>query len=147
MDKQALKARMMELEAQELAHAREQYAEFIASARLDRTEPHEIDEISQATMAGDLAEAFDQPVQEHSEKLAVLEEMEFGPCDSVREGAVVQLEDRWFVISISTARFDFDGKTFMGISTAAPIYEDLEGSKAGDTVTFRDQKLKVGAVL
>jgi hypothetical protein len=143
MDKQALKTRMLTLEQAELDHAREKYAAFLADARLDPTEPHETDEISRAEFAGEMAEAFDQPVHDHAEKLAYLKALDFAPSRAVGEGAVVRIGQRWFVIAVSTARFDFDGDTLMGISTGAPIYAEIEGLARGDSFTFNGRQMSV----
>lgn len=147
MDKAALKERMLALEEAELAHAREKYAEFISDARLDRTESHESDEISRAEFAGEMAEAFDQPVHDHLEKLSHLKALDFGPKTEVGEGAVVRLGQRWFVVAVSTARFEHDGETLMGISTAAPIYGAMEGLAEGESFTFNGREMVVETLL
>lgn len=147
MNKAALKERMLQLEEAELGNARDQYAEFVAEARLDPNEPLESDEISRASFAGDMAAAFaDQPVQEHIEKRAILQSLDFGPRETVGEGAVIRLGDRWFVIAVATARFDFEGTTYMGISPAAPIYEQLDGLRAGETIRFGGRELELAEV-
>ena len=146
MDKARLKQRMLELEQAELDHAREKYLSFIADAKIDRSEPVESGDAAAAEAAGELAEAFDQPVHIHADKLAHLREVDFGPKTTVEEGAVVRFGGRSFVVCISTDRFEHDGETFMGISTAAPIYDAIKGLEAGDTATFNGREIEVEAV-
>ncbi len=65
--------------------------------------------------------------------------------DTVQVGAVVMTDQRNFYIAISR-NFEVDGVEYTGISTSAPIYEVLEGKKAGDTVKFADQTYKISEV-
>lgn len=146
MDKAGLRQRMLELEQAELDHAREKYVSFIADAKIDRSEPVETGDAALAEAAGELAEAFDQPVHVHADKLAHLREIDFGPKTVVEEGAVVRFGGRNFVVSVSTARFEHDGESFMGISTQAPIYDALRGLGAGDTAQFNGREIEIEAV-
>jgi len=66
--------------------------------------------------------------------------------DGYSEGAVVKLSGKHFVISVSTGRFICHGQELMGISTMAPIYEAIEGARAGETVQFNGRDLTVEAV-
>ena len=51
-----------------------------------------------------------------------------------------------FVIAVSTSRFTCHGRELMGISTMAPIFEAIEGARAGETVQFNGRDLTVEAV-
>jgi transcription elongation GreA/GreB family factor len=143
MDKEEIKQTMLSLEADQLTSAQEEYLEYVASARLDRSEPVDIDEQAQAEFAGELSEALDAAVHDHSDKIAKLKSIDFGSKSKVEEGAIVKVAGRLFVIAISTAKFSCHGTEFMGISTRAPIYEKLEGKRAGDKVTFNGKKLPI----
>ena len=39
-----------------------------------------------------------------------------------------------------------DGKEFMGISTEAPIYTELEGKRAGDAISLNGRELVIDEV-
>ena len=56
---------------------------------------------------------------------------------------MVKLSGRFFVIAVSTGRFVCDGNEFMGISTQAPIYAELEGKRAGEAISFNERKLVI----
>jgi hypothetical protein len=115
MDKQIVKQTMLSLEARDLESAREKYLEYVASARLDASEPIEDDEQAQAELASDLSEAFDDTVHSHLDKIRRLAAIDFGPKSRVEEGAVVKLGGRFFVIAVSTGKFSCDGNEVMGI--------------------------------
>ena len=137
---------MLALEEAELEHAVENYRAFMGYARIDGSEPIETDEASQAEAAGELAEAFDHPVHDHAHKIAVLKDIDFGPKDTVEPGAVVRLNGRNFIVSVSTDRFECDGQDFMGISVEAPVFKAIEGREAGETCSLNGRKLKIESV-
>jgi hypothetical protein len=147
MDKLRVKQTMLDLEQQHFNASREEYLEFLSTARLDRTEPIEIDEHAQAVFASDLSEAFDQPVHAHAEKIAKLHRIDFGPKHRVEEGAIVKMMKRCFVIAVATDRFVCDGTELMGISAQAPLFEAIEGKSAGDEFSFNGRKLVVDLVI
>jgi hypothetical protein len=62
MDKNIIKETMLSLERAPLQIAREKYCDYVADARLDRSEPIEGDEQAQAEIASDLSEALDDTI-------------------------------------------------------------------------------------
>jgi transcription elongation GreA/GreB family factor len=147
MDKERVKQTMLELEQQQFEASRDAYLDYVSSARLDRSEPIENDELAQAAFARDLSEAFDEPVHAHAEKIAKLQRVDFAPKSAVEEGAIVKVAGRQFVVAVATDRFNCDGNELMGISTAAPIYAAIEGKQAGDTCTFNGREIRIEAVI
>jgi hypothetical protein len=143
MNKQIVKQTMLSLETRDFESAREKYLKYVASARLDRSEPIEDDEQAQAELASDLSEAFDDTIHSHSDKIDKLSRIDFGPKNAVEEGAIVKLGRRYFVIAVSTTMFMCDGNEIMGISTQAPIYAELEGKRAGDEISFNGRDLVI----
>lgn len=143
MDKNIIKETMLSLEAAAFQSAREKYLDYVANARLDRSEPIENDEHAQAEVASDFSEALDDTVHDHSDKLERLRKIDFGPKSTVTEGALVRLSGRYFIIAVSTAKFTCDGQEIMGISTMAPIFEEIEGARAGETVDLKGRRLLI----
>jgi hypothetical protein len=78
MDKNIIKETMLSLERAALQSAREKYFDYVADARLDRSEPIENDEQAQAEIASDLSEALDDTLHDHTDKLDKLREVDFG---------------------------------------------------------------------
>ena len=110
MDKNIIKETMLSLEGAALQSAREKYFDYVADARLDRSEPIESDEQAQAEIASDLSEALDDTLHDHTDKLDKLREVDFGPKPIVTEEALVRLSGRYFVIAVSTSKFTCDGR-------------------------------------
>ena len=134
---------MLSLETAALHSARNTYLGYVSTARLDRTEPIENDEQAQAEVASDFAEALDDTLHDYADKLQKLRMIDFGPKSAVTEGAVVKLSGRYFVIAVSTSKFTCHGLELMGISTMAPIFEAIEGARAGETVQFKGRALTI----
>jgi hypothetical protein len=147
MDKQRVKQTMLELEQQQFEASTDAYLDYVRSARLDPSEPIEIDEFAQAAFARDLSEAFDGPVHAHAEKIAKLQRIDFGAKQSVEEGAIIKVAGRQFVVAVATDRFTCDGNELMGISTAAPLYAAIEGKQAGETCSFNGREIRIDAVI
>ncbi len=143
MNKDHVRSTMLSLTKDALKHAKQGYADFLNSAKIDRSGPVEVSDASMAEQASDLAEAFDHPVHTNIEKLDKLEAINFGAKDQVAEGAVVKLNGRHFVIAVPTSKFNCEGESFMGISTDAPIYKAMEGLTAGEEFTFGDRKYRI----
>ena len=143
MDKNIMKETMLSLQSAALQSVREKYFDYVADARLDRSEPVESDEQAHAEMASALSEALDDTLHDHTDKLDKLREVDFGPKSTVTEGALVRLSGRYFVIAVSTSKFTCDGQEVMGISTMAPIFKVIEGARAGETVEFNGRNLVI----
>ena len=145
-NKDHVRETMLSLETAALHGARENYLDYVSTARLDRSEPIENDEQAQAEVASDLAEALDDTLDDYADKLDKLRTFDFGPNSAVTEGALVRLSGRYFVIAVSTSKFVCHGQEIMGISTMAPIYEAIEGARPGETVQFKGRSLLVEEV-
>lgn len=145
-NKDHIRETMLSLETAALHSARDNYLDYVSTARLDRSEPIENDEQAQAEVARDFAEALDDTLDDYADKLDKLRAIDFGPKSAVAEGAVIKLSGKYFVIAVSTSRFTCHGRELMGISTMAPIFEAIEGARAGETVQFNGRDLTVEAV-
>lgn len=142
-NKDHIRETMLSLETAALHSARDNYLDYVSAAKLDRSEPIENDEQAQAEVASDLAEALDDTLHDYADKIEKLKMIDFGPQSAVNEGAVVKLSGRYFVISVSTSKFTCQGREIMGISTMAPIFQAIEGARAGETVQFNGRNLVI----
>jgi hypothetical protein len=140
MDKNIIKETMLSLDGAAFQSGRKNYFDYVAAARLDRSEPIESGEQAQAQFASDLSEALDDTLHDYTTKLDKLRAVDFGPKSTVTEGALVRLSGRYFVIAVSTSKFVCDGREIMGISTMAPIFAAMKGARAGETVEFNGRK-------
>ncbi|MGB7785006.1 MAG: transcription elongation factor [Salinimicrobium sp.] len=62
----------------------------------------------------------------------------------VRPGSVVETKNNYYFISVPLGEIDMEsGSKVYAISTDAPIYQELEGKKEGDKVTFQDNTFEI----
>ena len=144
--KQNVRAKLLELEGHELAVAVEHHERFLNEAVLGDREAHDNSEIAESRENADLAAAFDGPVHTHHAKIDAIEGLDFGLTDMVGPGAIVSFNGRWFVIAVSTLKFDCDGTEFMGISTQSPVYAVIDGLQEGDEFTYNGRNVTLDAV-
>ncbi|HPQ95883.1 MAG: hypothetical protein KDI44_06460 [Thiothrix sp.] len=146
MDKQALRTTLLALAESEMRTLEQNYREHLEQAKIDDSDSHDEDELSHAAENGELAVLLEQPMQEQQEKIRLLQDIDFSPKTRIEAGAVVRFNNQYLVIAIATSRFDYQGDSFMGISTAAPIYTEIQGLEAGDTFEFNDRETEIQAV-
>mgnify|MGYP007022327326 CR=1 FL=1 len=145
--KAAIVARLMQLEQDELATAEAHHESFLADARLGGREGHDRDELVASRENADLAAAFDHPVQAHHAKIDAIENADFSVTDTVRPGAVIDRGGRHLVALVSTGPFEAEGVSYMGISTASPIYQAMQGLRAGETFTLNTREITIEDVM
>jgi hypothetical protein len=85
MDKNIITETMVLLERAALQSARKKYFDYVADARIDRSEPIESDEQAQAEIASVLPEAPDDTLHDHTDKLDKWRGVDFGPKSAVTE--------------------------------------------------------------
>lgn len=146
LSKTSLQRTIHNLQEAQLRQSRDAYAAYLAGARRDRTEPTDRDQASQEFGNAELAEYFEGPTRTYEAALKRLHSIDFGQKSRVQEGAAVQVDDRWYVVGVATQAFVCDGRTYMGVSTDAPIYKAIEGAVAGDAIAFRGREWKIQAV-
>src|ERR1700733_5211545 len=122
MDKTRIQARLLSLEAHELADTREAYEGYVASAHMPLSGAIDDQDQSQAVQARNLSEALEGPLHDHLHKLDALKRIDFGAKTKVEPGALVKLDDRYYVVGVATGPFECEGHTLIGLSTEAPIY-------------------------
>ena len=56
--------------------------------------------------------------------------------DTVKEGSLVITDgETHFLIATATEPIEYEGKSYLGISSEAPIYKELEGKQVGDYIS------------
>ena len=63
--------------------------------------------------------------------------------EMVGPGSLVQTDQTYFLVALGLGLVEMDGKKVFCISTAAPIYMQLQGKKAGDAFEFNGKKQQI----
>ena len=73
----------------------------------------------------------------------MIEALPFGRSAVVEPGAVVNVNNRYFVIAVPTQVISIDGIDIIGISVESPLYEVMAGLRAGETFEFQQKTVVV----
>lgn len=93
---------------------------------------------------------LDNELQFANEELALLTSMKSTQDidrNRVGPGAIVITNHGTFFISASLEKFSMGGHTYIGISTASPIFQAMEGMQSGDHFTFNGLAYKIKGIL
>jgi transcription elongation GreA/GreB family factor len=66
---------------------------------------------------------------------------------TVRFGSLVRTDQRDLLVATGIEEFKVNGSSYLGLSPRAPLFQQLSGAKAGDTVEFNKVKYRVLEVL
>ncbi|MBB3696746.1 hypothetical protein KMW28_23095 [Flammeovirga yaeyamensis] len=75
-----------------------------------------------------------------------LEELKSIPLEKsaqVQKGALIELEDLFLYVGITTDQFNEFGRQIMGISTEAPIYKKMIGKTVGSSIDVNNKKYTI----
>jgi transcription elongation GreA/GreB family factor len=76
----------------------------------------------------------------------MIEALPFGRTAVVEPGALVNVNNRYFVIAVPIQAISIDGIDIIGISVESPFYEGMAGLRAGETFEFRQKTFAVADV-
>lgn len=67
--------------------------------------------------------------------------------ESVRFGSLVRTDQRDLLVSTGIEEFKAGGRSYLGLSPRAPLFQKLNGARKGDTVQFNNVTYKVEEVI
>ena len=108
-----------------------------------RDEPTDESERAHQEIASDMQVLLEESDEQARADAEAAKELDFSPKDAVGPGAIVGLDGQRYVVGVVVDEVEVDGQSYAGLSTDSPLYEAVEGLKAGDEYTFRDQKSTV----
>jgi transcription elongation GreA/GreB family factor len=146
VNKAKLRAMLLRLEAFSIAEATGLYQSNLNTARLDLREPDDQGQRSQQEQSAVEAQRFEEQSHLHQKHRSVLEALAFCRTAVVEPGAVVNVNDRYFVIAVPTQVISMDGIDIVGISPESPLYKAMAGLRAGQTFEFRQKTFAISDV-
>lgn len=146
MDKFKLKEALIKLEEHTIDEASMNHGDFLAGNLLNRDDVVDADDQSHHRASLEVSDSLDAQIHEHQDHLETIKKISFEPTETVKPGAVVSVNGRCIVVAVPKPKFQFAGRDFIGISTEAPIYEQLKDKKAGEKFTFNGRVFTIEAV-
>ena len=133
---------LLQPEALSIAESTGLYQSHLDTARLDLSEPNEQGQRSQQEQSTVEARSEEQS-HLHQKHRNVIELLPFGQKAVVEPDAVVNANNRYFVIAVTTQMISIDGIGINGISVESPLYEVMAGLRVGETVEFQQKAFVV----
>ena len=146
INKAKLRALLLQLEALSIADSTGLYQSHLDIARLDLSEPNDQGQRSQQEQSAVEAQRFEEQSRLHQKHRNVIEALPFGSTAVVEPGAVVKVNNRYFVIAVPTQVISIDGIDIVGSSVESPLYEAMAGLRGRETFEFRQKTFMVGDV-
>ncbi|MEY3417485.1 MAG: hypothetical protein RL711_215 [Bacteroidota bacterium] len=144
--KQGLLTKCIHLQTELVNAIQQSMKHAIESANMEPSAEDNADSFrEQCNMDRDM---YSMKLREASLTLAGLQKIN-GDIESntVRYGAVVMTDVQNLFVSVSLGQVNFDGDTFVAISTKSPLYQVMEGKKKGDSFEFRGRKFNIKDIL
>jgi hypothetical protein len=146
MDKNVIKQALIKLEKHHIDEAEMKYEEFLLGNLIDREETVDDDDQSHHRQSIEISDQLEDQAHVHIDHLNAINRISFDPTEVVKPGAIVSVNGRCMIVAVPKAPFTIDGRSFIGISVAAPIYKCLDGKRAGDTFEFNNTKFTIEVV-
>lgn len=119
--------------------------------RSDAAEPIEdeaysIDDVSQRDTARQLRALLQEHDAAQQALVAAARALDMTPTQTVAPGAIITLDGAHYVVGVASDEFTSGGAAYSGISTDAPLYAQLAGREAGDTVSFNGHSSTIESI-
>ena len=89
-----------------------------------------------------------QQLQKANEQFELLDRIDAEKeYDSVEFGALVNTDKQKLFVSVSLGKITIEGEDYYAISPAVPVYQAIEGKKAGEEFDFRGNKMKIVSIV
>lgn len=71
----------------------------------------------------------------------------FRARETVEVGTVVKTNQGNFIVAVPETTFTVGEETYQGISSKSPLFQEMQGKKAGDEMKFNGQEYKIELVV
>lgn len=145
--KEEIRRQIIENEEMELKGLKDMYATHTDASDIDEETSLGYEDFAKQDESRESANQLRIRINQAQEALDNFVSLSFGAKTEVGPGSLVLTDSLNFYIGISATMFNYENKTYIGLDVDAPIYSELNEAKAGDEITFKDQKYKILEVL
>lgn len=146
MDKLFLKAALIKAHQETVQRLRDQFASYQSGGNLNLEDVRDADDNSHREQTEELLQAMERQIHQRENEIEILRDIDFGSKTSVTEGAVVLVNNQYYIIGIPACQFDLEGKHFIAMSPDAPFYQELMDRKQNDSFVFNDKTFTIESV-
>ena len=138
---------LIELKEQEILALENSFEIFNESADLDEETTLELDDFSKQDQSRNSAQNVRMRINLAQENLNEFKNLRPQLVDEITNGNVVLTDKVNIVIGLAFKEFIWENEKYVGISTDAPIYAELQTKKEGDAFVFNGTKYQIKEVL
>ncbi len=106
----------------------------------------DIDDKSQQDQSTDMANFYEEEMEDNSDTIATLKQNLDYSTDKVELGALVETSVGYFFIGTAFPPTNYKGKQVMGVSLDSPVYDENKNKKAGEELTARSRKVVIDKI-
>lgn len=130
-----------------VAELEKSYKSYLEEADIDENETKDLDDMSHQDVATDMRNrAYEQYINANND-LEALQRFQQSSRDTATSGAMVETEDKIFILGIAFKSIDEKvKKEIFGVSSLSPAYQEMEGKKKGDSFTLGKQQYKIKSI-
>lgn len=103
-------------------------------------------EITQSSVELGMSGSLDASLERVHHAIAVLNDLDLAPMNTVQPGAIVTVGDESYFISVAADEVEVEGRTVEPLSPEAPFTRAMLGCAAGDTFTVRGRDYRIDSV-
>ncbi len=146
MNKEKLKACMVEMEKKDVKENVIRYHNYLQDQDIDEDATRDSEDLSYRNASDEISDGIDHQIHSNKNVMVNVAEVDFSDTEIIRPGAVFSIGDKNMVVAGPTQPFDFDGARYIGISVNSPIYPQVEGLKSGDQFEYQGKKYTISMV-
>ncbi len=144
--KRQVKVALIAKQKEIVENLEEVIAKMRESSDIDEDDSASLDDFSHIGEAEEMLVRMENKLEGAVKALSILQDLQMDTNDTVDLGALVETDIHHFFISLALPTIELDGETIHSISTSSPIYQALEGKKAGDRVPFGEKQYHIKAI-
>ena len=143
MDKQKILDKIMEEQEKIRKNMKSNVDRYKIASDLEENSASDPDELSHQTEAKDMQLRFEKLLRFSEQDLYYLKNLSADELSNVEKGSVIETENTYFFVGVSTANFKYEGKDVICFTEDAPIFDKIKNKKVGESFKMGAQDVKI----
>lgn len=119
---------------------------YKTASDLDEESTHDPEDFSHQTEAKDMQLRYEKMLRNAENDLTFLEKETELTHETLENGSIIETERNFYFVGISVPMIKVDDKQIISFSEDAPVYQNMNGKKAGDEIKIGDEKEVISSI-
>lgn len=120
---------------------------YKTASDIDEDSTLDPEDFSHQSEAKDMQLRFESMLRDAQSDLEFLQKETEGSHHEIESGCIIDTDGYYLFIGLSMPQFKINNKEVLCISEDAPIFQELEDKKVGDTVNLGNRSLEIKAFM